>query len=91
MEKFKQYLLQPYAEKGVVLATIDLALRALTVAVWGYLMFILCGLLVQSFLLDYDPRAIFWWFSYCFILFFGASWLAYIMLFARSYYYADEN
>ena len=86
MQKLIVYLKQPYQEKGVIRATLDLALRLLTVVVWGYLMFILGHLLFDALIHNYDPAQKIWWFSYCFIICFGATWLAYILLFVRDYY-----
>ena len=91
MEKLTEYLRRPYEEKGVVLATVDFALRAVTLFVWAYLLFISVALVIESLRVDYDPFAKLWWFSYCSIVFIGSSWLAYIILFMRSYYYPQEN
>jgi len=91
MEKFMEYIKRPYAEKGVILATVDFVIRALALFVWGYLLFISVGLVVQSLRVDYDPFAKLWWFSYSGIIFIGSSWLAYIILFMRSYYYPNED
>ncbi len=90
MQKIMIYLKQPYQEKGVIRATLDLGLRLVTVVVWGYLMFILGTLLIDAFVRSYDPAVKLWWFSYCFIMFFGATWLAYILLFVRDYYIDEE-
>ena len=91
MEKLMEYIKRPYAEKWFILATVDFALRALALFVWGYLLFISVGLVVQSFRIDFDPFAKLWWFSYSFIVFLGSSWLTYIMLFSRSYYFPEED
>ncbi len=90
MQKLMIYLKQPYEEKGFVRATLDLAMRALTVVVWVYLMYVLGHLLVDALVRNYDPAQKVWWFSYCFIIFFGATWLAYILLFVRDYYGGEE-
>ena len=86
MQKIMEYIKQPYQEKGLVRATLDVCLRALTVIVWVYLMWILGHLLLDALLRNYDPAQKMWWCSYCFIIFFGATWLAYILLFVRDYY-----
>jgi len=70
----------------MIRATLDLGLRLLTVVVWGYLMFVLWDLLFDALVRGYDPTMKLWWCSYCFIIFFGATWLAYILLFVRDYY-----
>ena len=49
-------------------------------------MFILGNLLIDALVHSYDPAVKLWWCSYCFIIFFGATWLAYILLFVRDYY-----
>lgn len=89
MQKIMAYIKQPYAEKGMIRATLDLGLRLLTVLVWGYLMFVLWNLLFDALVRNYDPTMKLWWCSYCFIIFFGATWLAYILLFVRDYYGED--
>ncbi len=86
MQKIMTYLKQPYQEKGTIRATLDLCLRLLTLVVWGYLMFVLWNLLFDALVRNYDPTMKLWWCSYCFIIFFGATWLAYILLFVRDYY-----
>ncbi len=91
MQKLMAYIKQPYEEKGVIRATLDLGLRLLTVVVWGYLMFILGNLLFDALVRNYDPTMRFWWCSYCFIIFFGGTWLAYILLFVRDYYDHEEE
>ena len=90
MQKLMIYLKQPYEEKGFIRATLDLALRALTVIVWVYLMYILAHLLADALVRNYDPTQKLWWTSYCFIVGLGATWLAYILLFVRDYYGGEE-
>lgn len=85
MQKFLAYLKRPYEEKGVVIGTVDSCLKALALFVWGYLTVVLCSLFFNSMLLDYNPLDKLWWFSYCFLIFFGATLIAYILLFVRSY------
>ncbi|MBR2082950.1 MAG: hypothetical protein IJ876_08135 [Elusimicrobiaceae bacterium] len=90
MEKLKLYFKQPYEEKGVIRATLDLLLRAITAVVWVWLVCILANLFLDALIHSYNPALKLWWFSYCFIIFFGASWIAYIILFVRDYYSAEE-
>ena len=90
MQKIVAYIKQPYEEKGIIRATLDLCLRLVTLVVWGYLMFILGHLLFDALVRNYDPAMRIWWVSYCFIIFFGATWLAYILLFVRDYYEPEE-
>ena len=90
MRKLWLYFKLPYQEKGVIKATLDLLLRAGTAYIWGYLVFILGLLLWDALLHSYDPAAKIWWFSYCFTIFVGASWLAYIVLFVRDYYEPEQ-
>ena len=40
----------------------------------------------MSIKLDYNPVTQLWWFSYSFIMLFGGSLLAYILLFVRDYH-----
>ena len=91
MQTLLAYLKKPYAEKGFIVGTFDLLLKLLAVFLWGYIAVILCTLFVDSMVLDYNPLNKLWWFSYCFLIFFGATWLAYIVLFVRDYYEPEEE
>ena len=84
MQAIISYLKKPYAEKGFIIGTFDSLLKLLALCVWGYLAVILGSLLWESLLTDYNPLNKLWWFSYCFFIFFGATWLAYIVLFVRN-------
>lgn len=88
MQRILSYLKKPFVEKGLVIGVFDSCLKAVTVFVWGYLTVVLCSLFFQSLAVDYNPLTKLWWFSYCFFIFFGATLLAYILLFVRSY---DED
>ena len=90
MEKLKIYFKTPYEEKGVIKATLDMCLRALTLVTWVYLVVVLSRLLMDAILHEFNPMMQVWWFAYCFIVFVGGTWLAYILLFVRSYYEAEE-
>lgn len=90
MQKMLIYFKKPYQEKGLIKATLDFLLRVLTLGVWAYLAFILGSLLIDALLHSYNPMIKVWWFSYCFTIFLGATWLAYIVLFVRDYYEAEE-
>ena len=85
MQKFMNYLRKPYQEKGLLLGTLDLVVRFIAAFVWVYLLIVLVRLVWDSVVVDYNPLAKMWWFSYSFLIFFGASWLAYILLFVRDY------
>lgn len=91
MQAIISYLKKPYAEKGFIIGTFDSLLKLLSVCVWGYLAVILGSLLWESLLTDYNPLNKLWWFSYCFFIFFGATWLAYIVLFVRNYNEEDAE
>ena len=85
MQKILTFIKKPYEEKGVILGTCDVVLKAIVLFVWCYLTVVLAQLFVGSLLTDYNPFHKLWWFSYCFLIFFGASWLAYIVFFVRDY------
>lgn len=85
MQRLIAFVKKPYSEKGMFLGTVDTLLKAGTLFVWIYLVYILSILFLDSFLTDYNPINKMWWFSYCFSMFFGATWLAYILLFVRDY------
>lgn len=90
MQNLLTFIKKPYAEKGFIVATCDLLLKMVALFVWGYLAVVLCTLFFDSMLLDYDPVNKMWWFSYCFLIFFGATWLAYIVFFVRDYNETEE-
>ena len=85
MQRFVAFVKKPYHEKGIFIGTVDTLLKAVTAFVWIYLVYILSVLFLDSFLTDYNPINKMWWFSYCFSMFFGGTWLAYILLFVRDY------
>ena len=90
MNKVWLYFTLPYREKGFIKATLDFILRAVTVLVWGWLACILFRLFIDALLFNYSPLQKVWWGAFGFIMLFGASWLAYILLFVRDYYHAQE-
>lgn len=90
MQKLIAFIKRPYTEKGLIVGTFDSLLKLLALFVWGYLTVVLGMLFVESLLTDYNPVNKMWWFSYCFLIFFGATWLAYIVMFVRSYTEEEE-
>lgn len=76
---------KPFTVKGFWWGLVDIAVKAVTVLTWGYLMYIQISLVWQSIQLDYNPLNQLWWFSYAFLMFFGGSLLAYILVFVRDY------
>ena len=85
MQRILAFFKKPYVEKGIILGTLDTMLKVVALVMWGYLTYILTVLFLDSLLTDYNPLNKLWWFSYCFSIFFGATWLAYIALFVRDY------
>lgn len=85
MQNIIAFIKRPCAEKGLIKGTCDLALKSIVLVVWCYLTIVLVRLFVGSLLTDYNPLNKLWWFSYCFWMFFGATWLAYIVFFVRDY------
>lgn len=90
MQKLIAFLKRPFTEKGLFIGTVDTVLKALSVFVWAYITVVLFSLFFDSMMLDYNPLNKMWWFSYCFLTFFGTTWLAYILVFVRDYY-EDES
>lgn len=84
-QKLHAFFIKPFTVKGPFLGLLDLAVKAVALLVWGYLTIILASLMWASLRTDYNTLTQLWWFSYCFLLFFGASLLAYILLFVRTY------
>ena len=76
---------KPFTAKGFWWGLTDVAVKAVTIVLWVYLMCIQLSLVWQSIQLDYNPMNQLWWFSYAFLMFFGATLLAYILLFVRDY------
>ncbi len=85
MQKLIAFIKKPYAEKGLIIGAFDSLLKLAALLVWAYLTVVLGMLFVESLLTDYNPLNKLWWFSYCFLIFFGATWLAYIVFFVRNY------
>lgn len=85
MQKILTFIKKPYEQKGIVLGTCDLVLKAVVLFVWVYLTVLLARLFIGSLLSDYNPLNKMWWFSYCFLMFFGLTWLSYIAFFVRDY------
>lgn len=90
MQKLIAFIKRPYAEKGFIVGTFDSLLKLVALFVWGYLTVVLGMMFLDSLLTDYNPLNKMWWFSYCFLIFFGATWLAYIILFVRNYNEDEE-
>ena len=90
MQKLIAFIKRPYAEKGFIVGTFDSLLKLVALFVWCYLTVVLGMLFVESLLTDYNPLNKMWWFSYCFLIFFGATWLAYIIFFVRNYNEDEE-
>ncbi len=88
MQRLLTFIKRPYAEKGVFIGTCDVVLKAMVLCLWAYVTVVLAQLFIGSLITDYNPLNKMWWFSYCFLMFFGTSWLAYIALFVRDY---NEN
>lgn len=90
MSKIALYFTLPYQEKGFLKATFDFVLRFVAVVTWCWISGLLVRLFVDALLHDYSPLQKVWWGAYGFIMFFGATWLLYILLFVRDYYQAEE-
>ena len=88
MQNIIELFKRPYAEKGLIVGTLDVLLKLFTLLVWGYATVILCSLVIESLIVDFNPINKIWWFSYSFLMFFGLSWLTYIVWFVRDY---NEN
>lgn len=85
MTNIKEFFTKPFSVKGPIWGTLDLCVKIITIVVWVYLMGVLLSLIWQTIRLDYNRLTQLWWFSYCFLMFFGATLLAYILLFVRDY------
>lgn len=77
--------IKPFTAKGLLWGAVDVAVKLITAVVWLYLVYILGGLIWTSFQLDYNRYTQLWWVAYAFLMFFGGSLLAYILLFVRDY------
>ena len=85
MTLLKNIFVKPFAAKGIFWGTVDVLVKVFASFIWIYLMGILVSLMLLSFKLDYSRMTQLWWFAYCFLIFFGASLLAYILVFMRDY------
>ena len=85
MQKLLTFIKTPYEKKGFFWGTIDSLIKLIVLFVWCYLTVVLAQLFVISLAVDYNPIHKLWWFSYCFLMFFGLTWLAYIVFFVRDY------
>lgn len=90
MEKLIIYFKRPYEEKGILKATLDFALRLVTFVVWLYALYIAGSLALDALLHNFNPLLKLWWCAYGFIIAFGATWIAYIILLVRDYYEEGE-
>ena len=85
MTKFNQFFIKPFTAKGFFWGCLDVLIKVCALVVWVYLVYILGMLVWQSIQLDYNRFTQLWWLSYCFLMFFGGTLLAYILLFVRDY------
>ena len=91
MTWLQHFFTKPFTEKGITWGVIDTLVKLVAAFVWCYLLWIVCALMLESIRLDYNPVTQLWWLAYCFLIFFGASWLAYIAIFVRDYSEKQEN
>ena len=77
--------IKPFTAKGWLWGCVDLCIKAIALFVWVYITCILGSLIWQTIQFDYNRLTQLWWFSYCFLIFFGVSLLAYITVFVRDY------
>jgi hypothetical protein len=91
MTLLKNFFIKPFTAKGCFWGTVDLLVKLTAAFVWVYLTGILVFLIMQSVRLDYSLLTQLWWFAYCFLIFFGASLLAYILMFMRDYAQEDDG
>ena len=85
MTFLKNFFIKPFSAKGLFWGTLDLLVKLCAAFVWIYVAGVLFFLMQESFRLDYSLTTQLWWFAYCFLIFFGASVLAYILIFLRDY------
>ena len=85
MTKLNQFFIKPFTAKGFFWGALDLLIKVCALVVWLYLVYILGALVWQSIQVDYNRFTQLWWFSYCFLMFFGGTLLAYILMFVRDY------
>lgn len=91
MTNLHHFLIKPFTAKGLLWGTVDLFVKLVALTVWVYLTYILGALVYKTFVWDYNHMTQLWWCAYCFILFFGASVLAYILVFVRDYNQPDAE
>ena len=85
MTTLHNFFVKPFTAKGFFWGTLDVLVKLCTLIVWLYLVYILGALIWETIQLDYNRFTQLWWFAYCFLMFFGGSVLAYILMFVRDY------
>jgi len=90
MSAIVTFFKKPFAEKGLIIGSCDLIVKIAVLYTWIYLVCVLGAMCAESLRYDFDPLKKLWWMSYCFIIFFGATWLSYIVFFVRDYDEEDD-
>lgn len=85
MNLLHNFFVKPFSAKGFWWGLTDVVIKALTVVIWLWVFFTQLSLIWQSIRTDYNPLTLLWWFSFAFLMIFGSSLLAYILLFVRDY------
>jgi len=67
----------PYKTGGVVKGTLDIFVKAVAAVTWLLIMRALAAFLYTAIFIEYNPKVRLWWFSYCLLMFIGASFFAY--------------
>ena len=85
MTKLHQFFIQPFTAKGFVWGLVDMLVKVCTLVVWLYLVYIAGALVWKTLTLDANRYTQLWWCAYSFLILFGGTLLAYILLFVRDY------
>ena len=69
--------------RGPIWGPVDFAFKIMAVLVWGFVFSAIVYLLYNAFMFEYNPKAVVWWVSYCFIAFITSTLPAYTAIFVR--------
>jgi len=73
-------------KQGPVKGTLDVAVKIIALAFWVYVTAFAVTTVYGALMYEYNPKVTMWWIAYCFLLFLGASIIAYPAVFERKKY-----
>ena len=77
---------KPFQAQGVFFGALDVAVKIIALAFWVYAAVFSATTIYGAVMYEYNPMVRMWWFAYSFIIFLGASLIAYPAVFERKKY-----